>query len=220
MRLRVTFRSSLIITVAGLSLLIALVVLTTGDALLKLDYGRIHDRAAWQLPDRVIENLEIETGDRIADIGAGAGYFTFRLADRVGPSGKVFAVDVDDDVVGNLRAMVEREGRTNVEVILGKADDPLLPVGEVDLILLCNAYHHINNRPAYFARLRGNLNPPGRVALIDMKPGPLTRLFVPSGHWTDIATMRDEMHAAGYRMRRELSFLPFQNFILFEGAQP
>jgi len=126
MRLRVTFRSPLIITVAGLSLLIALVVLTTGDALLKLDYGQIRDRAAWQLPDRVIENLEIETGNRIADIGAGAGYFTFRPADRVGPSGKVYAVDVEDDMVGNLRERVNREGRTNVEVILGKADDPLV----------------------------------------------------------------------------------------------
>lgn len=218
MKLRTIFRKSLVIALAMLSLLIAVGLLTTGNALLKLDYGDINSRAGWQLPDRVIASLEITQGHRVADIGAGTGYFTFRLADAVGPAGKVYAVDVDENAVRELRQRAQQNGYPNVEVILGRADDPLLPDGEIDVVFLCNAYHHIDGRPAYFARLKADLKPGGRVALIDMKAVPLVRLLIPAGHWSEVEAMRDEMRGAGYRVQKELPYLPFQSFILFEDA--
>ncbi len=118
-------------------------------------------RDSWQQPDRVIEELGIEPGDYVADLGAGGGYFTFRLAEAVGPGGVVYAVDVDEDMTGHLAERAADEGHRNVEVILGGYDDPRLPDGEVDLLFTSNTYHHIQDRVAYFANLRRDLNPMG-----------------------------------------------------------
>ena len=98
-------------------LLLALAFLLVAPDLTKMDYGSLFSRAAWQLPDRVIDSLEIRPGDRVADIGAGVGYFTFRLADAVGPSGKVYAVEVDDDLVAGLERGAREAGHDNVFVV-------------------------------------------------------------------------------------------------------
>src|SRR5512143_1493294 len=84
-------------------------------------------RDRWQQPERVIDALGVRPGERVADLGAGGGYFTFRLADAVGPTGRVYAVDVDPDLLAYLRERAAREGRSNVEVIEATADDPHLP---------------------------------------------------------------------------------------------
>jgi ubiquinone/menaquinone biosynthesis C-methylase UbiE len=203
----------------ALGLILTLTVLSVGSALPKFDYGRIFSRAGWQIPDRVIQSLDIQPGDRVADIGAGDGYFTFRLADAAGPGGKVYAVEVDKESIETLRVKTKQRGYSNVEVILGELDDPLLPDGEIDLVFLCNAYHHIEERRAYFQRLRKDLTPQGRVAIIDMKVSPLVRLFVPTGHWTTVETMQQEMHEAKYHTEKQLEFLPAQNFLLFSVLQ-
>src|SRR5262247_686823 len=120
-------------------------------------------RDQWQQRDRVIESLEIRPGDRVADIGSGGGYFTFRLAKAVGADGKVYAVDVDKELNDALARRAKDEGYANVEIILAKADDPLLP-SAVDLIFTSNTYHHLQNRTAYFANLKKYLKPNGRIA--------------------------------------------------------
>ena len=85
----------------------------------------------------------------------------------------------------------------------------------VDLVFLCNAYHHIEERAGYFRRLRNDLAEGGRVAIVDMKRTPLVRLLTPPGHWTSLETMRREMEAAGYRMDASFDFLPVQGFAVF-----
>jgi arsenite methyltransferase len=196
-------------------LLLAAILLLAAPDLTKMDYGRLFSRAAWQLPDRVIESLEVRPGDRVADIGAGDGYFTFRLARAVGPSGRVFAVEVDDELVAALERAARQAGHDNVVVVKGESSDPLLPDGEINLALLCNSYHHIEERMAYFGRLRDDLAPDARVALIDMKASLLVRLFVPPDHWTSVETMAEEMEGASYTLTGRFDYLPAQNFAVF-----
>ncbi len=197
--------------------LAAMLVATSWPELSRLDVTKGPTRAAWQRPDRVIAALGLEPGDRVADVGAGAGYFTFRLADAVGPSGRVYAVEVDEDKVRDLERAVQIEDVGNVDVVLGELDDPRLPDRGIDLVFLCNTYHHIEGRDAYFARLKADLAPGGRVAIVDMRDdlAGVARLFAHTGHWTPRDLLHEEMGLAGYRSVARHDFLPVQIFEVF-----
>jgi ubiquinone/menaquinone biosynthesis C-methylase UbiE len=193
--------------------LAALLLLAGGCTRLKRFAYEGFGRDGWQQPDRVIEVLEVASGARVADLGAGGGYFTFRLADAAGPDGKVYAVDVDPGMIEHLRQRALDESRQNVVVVPAEYDDPLLPEAGVDLIFLCNTYHHIEDRSDYFARARRYLRPGGRVAIIDFVPeGWLQKIFP---HGTSAGEIRSEMTAAGYRLQREHDFLERQSFLVF-----
>ena len=171
-------------------------------------------RDTWQKPDEVIALLGVAPGERVADIGAGGGYFTFRLADAVGPEGRVYAVDVDDDMVGYLRERAAEEGRTNVEVIRGEFHDPLLPNGEIDLVFSCDTYHHLEQRVEYFTRLRADLAPGALVAILDYNgTSGFARVF---GHATPKQTIVDELRAAGFRLVADHDLVERQSFLVFE----
>jgi SAM-dependent methyltransferase len=147
-------------------------------------------RDDWQKPDEVIARLEIEPGDRVADI--------------------------DDDMIEYLRERAAREGRSNVEVIRGEFGDPLLPDGAVDLVFTSDTYHHLTDRTAYFAKLRKDLAPGARVAILDFNG---TRGFAKwFGHSTPKQTIVDEMTAAGYRLVADHDLIEEQHFVVFEPA--
>ena len=170
-------------------------------------------RDGWQQPERVIRELALEPGAQVADLGAGGGYFTFRLAEAVGPKGVVFAVDVDEDMTDYLQARADDEGLSNVTVILGRYEDPLLPDGQVDLLFTSNAYHHIENRRDYFRRLRSDLRTDGRVAILELNDSSwFPRTF---GHYTDPDLIIEEMEEAGYELERDLGFIDRQSFLIF-----
>ena len=170
-------------------------------------------RERWQQPKVVIQALSIRPGAHVADLGAGGGYFTLRLADAVGPAGKVYAVDVDKGNLDYIARHAQEQGYTNVETILAKYDDPLLPQGGIDLIFTCNTYHHLENRTAYFASAARYLRPGGRVAVIDLNGSSwFHKLF---GHWTAKETSRSEMETAGYSLANDFDFLSRQNFQVF-----
>ncbi len=193
--------------------LVAVTALTQGcTALKRFSYEGV-DRDSWQKPDRVLEALDIRPGAEIADLGAGGGYFTFRLADAVGPRGKVYAVDVDDEMLAYISDRSAREARRNVDAVLALPNDPRLPRDGVDLIFISNTYHHIQDRPAYFARVRRFLRESGRIAIIDFN----RESWLPwiSGHWTPSDVIREEMEAAGYRLVQAHEFLPCQSFMVF-----
>ena len=176
-------------------------------------------RDEWQQPDRVIEVLAIEPGSKIADLGAGSGYFTFDLAAATGPDGVVYAVDVDPDMIELLDEKAAEAGTTNVRTLLAEPDDPGLPDGEIDLVFTSNTYHHIENQPEYFARLATDLAPGGRIAILDLRPdaGWFQRWF---GHATDAAQIRDEMRRAGYELEDEQDFVERQSFLIFVRPGP
>jgi len=175
-------------------------------------------RARWQQPEAVVRALTIPPGSHVADLGAGGGYFTFRLADAVGPLGKVYAVDVNKGNLDYIARRAKEQGYTNVEVILAEYDDPSLPEGEVDLIFTCNTYHHLENHAAYFASAARYLRPGGRVAILDLAG--MNWLFRLLGHWTPKETIRNEMETGGYQLVNDFGFLSRQNFQVFALSPP
>jgi predicted methyltransferase len=172
-------------------------------------------RAAWQKPEEVVAALGLRQGQCVADLGAGTGYFSRLLSAAVGPTGTVLAVDPEPNLVAHLRERAEREGTANVVPVLASLDNPRLPAGMVDAVLIVDTYHHIDDRLDYFRRLRQALRPPGRVAVIDWQKRPL-----PVGPEMDHKLAREqvvrEMEAAGYRLAEEPSFLPYQYFLVFQ----
>lgn len=175
-------------------------------------YRQMNDpsRDAWQQPETVIQALSIAPGSRVADLGAGGGYFVWRLAEAVGPEGKVYAVDVDETALRLIEQERAQRGVANVELVRATPTDARLPVAGVDLIFTCNTYHHLPDRTAYFQSLARALRPGGRIAVIEYKDS--GGLF---GHATPKETVLREMDAAGYRLIREFDFLPRQHFLVF-----
>jgi arsenite methyltransferase len=161
----------------------------------------------------VIRALDIQQGQYIADIGAGSVYFTFRFAEANGLSGKVYAVDVNSGMIDYIKLRSVEDGYLNVETILAEPQDPLLPEGGVDLMFLCNTYHHIEDREKYFKHAARYLSDKGRVAIIDLVgEGWIEKI---SGHWIAKDVIRGEMEAAGYRLQQEYGILPRQSFLIF-----
>jgi SAM-dependent methyltransferase len=172
-------------------------------------------RDAWQRPADVMAALDIGVGASVADIGAGEGYFVPHLRRAVGDGGVVFAVDVDEAVVESLNERFE--STANVTVIKGGTDDAGLPAHEIDLILIVNTYHHIEDRAEYFARLRSALAPGGRVAILEPNADRrgLLGVFVENNHQSHAADVVREMTAAGYDLQMDHDVLPVQIFLVF-----
>jgi len=182
-------------------------------------------RDTWQRPDDVVTALAVEPGDRVADLGAGEGYFVEHLSAAVGADGRVYAVEVEADVAAALSERFPARS-TNVETILGQYDDPLLPDGQLDLVLLVNTYHHIEDRPAYFRSLQADLAPGGRVAVIEPNEDldGVLALALDDGHTSSAPAIQQEMREAGYRLDAQHDFLPVQIFSVWvsepEAASP
>ncbi len=185
-----------------------------GDA---QQWARVFDdpeRDAWQKPHEVIQALALKPDALVADIGAGTGYFSVRLAHRV-PQGRVYGVDTEQAMVKHLAERAKGAKLANVSALLGAPDDPRLPE-KVDLILLVDVYHHIEERSRYFRRLRDTLKPGGRVAIIDFRRDsptgpPVAARIAPE-------TVRAEFASAGFELSQEHGFLPNQYFLVFRAA--
>jgi len=168
-------------------------------------------RDAWQMPGRVIETLALRPGQAVADIGAGTGYFSARLASSAAAP-TVYAVDVEAAMVDHLTARVKREGLTTVTPVLAAADRPNLPA-PVDLVLVVDTYHHIPNRVAYFTALKASLRPGGRLAIIDFRKdspeGP------PVQYRLTPEQIGAELAQAGFALAASHDFLPRQHFLIY-----
>ncbi|ODS53548.1 MAG: hypothetical protein ABS36_12980 [Acidobacteria bacterium SCN 69-37] len=176
------------------------------------------DRDEWQQPERIMDALRIADGSRVADIGAGGGWFTIRLAARVGPNGTVYAQDVQRQMIDSIRQRVANLGLANVETILGTVDDPHLPPA-LDAVLVVDAYPQFGERREQrvpvLRRLAEALAPHGRLGIVDFKldgvggPGP------PIDERLDPAVVRDEAEQVGLRLLREETFLRYQYLLVF-----
>jgi len=170
------------------------------------------DRAAWQKPDQIMDALHIADRSTVADIGAGAGWFTIQLARRVGPNGVVYAQDVQREMLESIRRRVTREGLTNVETKLGSGSDPNLPVAALDAVVVVDAYQEVEDRVTFLRNLALALKPSGLIGIVNYKPGrggpgPAENVRV------DKDAVRADAGAAGLRVVGE-EVLPYQYLLV------
>ena len=164
-------------------------------------------------PDRVVECLKLKPGDKVADLGAGGGYFTVKLANQVGPTGTVYAVEIEQAYLDFIQQVLDERGISNVELVLATPEKSNLPSGAVDLVFVRNVFHHIGDPATYFSNLRAALGPNGRVAVIDYTPGGLlSRLH---GHHVPEEEVVTKMEQAGYSRVQRHAFLSEQSFNIF-----
>jgi predicted methyltransferase len=172
------------------------------------------DRAAWQKPDQIMDALAVADGSTVADIGTGAGWFTVRLAQRVGPKGLVYAEDVQREMLEATRRRVLREGLRNVQVRLGAGSDPHLPANAVDAVLVVDVYPEVDDRVTLLKNLKAAIKPNGRIGIVNYKPGqggpgPAAN----EGPRVAVASVEDDARAAGLRILAREN-LPFQYLLV------
>jgi arsenite methyltransferase len=195
------------ITATALFSIVLLLMAITGTC---QDYGR--DR--WQKPDEVVKSLNLKPGDVIADIGAGHGYFTRLFAQAVSPGGETLGLEISSSLVESMRRDAERLGLDTYKPILVEPDDPGFEPGSVDVVFLCDAYHHLRNRVDYFKIVSKGLKKDGRVVIVDfynkqMEIGP------PPSHTVSRAVVLEEMKTAGYQLLSDRNFLQYQYYLEF-----
>lgn len=171
-----------------------------------------------QKPDEILRQMALENGDVVADVGAGTGYFTRRLAKAVAPAGRVYAVDIQPEMLAHLKENAEKAGVRNVVVVLAETDDPRLPRDSLDWILLVNTYHEMQHPKASLAKMREALKPGGKVALVESRLEGDSASHVPKEHRMSKKQVLAEWEPAGFRLVAFHEFLPTQHFFVFEKA--
>jgi SAM-dependent methyltransferase len=172
------------------------------------------DRDSTEQPDKVLDALHIREGATVADVGAGVGYFTWRLAKRVGPKGKVIAVDLQQKMLDLMAEDLKRRNITNVEMILGSVRDPHLPEGAVDLALLVDVYHEFSEPEAMIDHIRRSLKPDGRLVLVEYRKEDPSVPILPL-HKMSVEEVRSEIEPMGFQLQQDLEFLPTQHLLIF-----
>jgi len=171
------------------------------------------ERDAWQKPDAVIKALDLKQDTIVADIGSATGYFPVRFA-RALPKGRVYGIDIEKSMVDYLNERAGREDLPNLSSILGKLDDPKLPE-PVDMVFICNTYHHLEDRQVYFEKLKKNLRAGARLVIVDFIKGKL-----PVGPPDQMKLAPDELiselSAVEYRLVQKLEIIPYQYVLIFQ----
>lgn len=173
------------------------------------------DREVWQRPDQIMDALGIAEGSEVAEIGAASGWFTIRLARRVGPNGFVYAEDIQQQMIEVIDRRLRRENIRNVKPVLGDADDPKLPANKLDAILIADAYHEMEQPVALLRNAALSLKPDGRIGIVDFNlvgggPGP------PMDERLDPERVIREANAAGLVLVARPNFLRYQYMLVFE----
>ena len=171
------------------------------------------ERHEWQLPGKVMRVVGVEEGESVADLGAGTGYFTQVLSVAVGSRGRVWAVDIEPEMLAHIEKRTDL-GPAKVVTVLAAPDDPKLPAGEVDLVLVVDTWHHLDRRLDYLARLQKTLTERGRVAIIDWHAGELP-VGPPPGAKLPREAVIAEFTKAGWRLETESVVLPYQYLLVF-----
>ena len=177
------------------------------------------EREQEEEPDKALDAIGIRAGSTVADIGAGVGYFTWRLAERTGPQGKVYANDIQPEMLDRLRGNMAARGIRNVEPILGAVDDPHLPADRIDLALLVDVYHEFSEPQKMLRGIRASLRADGRLVLLEYrKEDP--KVPIRPEHKMSVAGVRAELEPEGFHFEKSLEVLPRQHILIFTKARP
>jgi ubiquinone/menaquinone biosynthesis C-methylase UbiE len=175
------------------------------------------EREAEEQPEVMLEALDLRPGMRVADVGAGVGFHTVRLASRVGPGGHVWATDIQQEMVELLRANVQAAGLTHVTPVLTRPEETGLPDGQVDLVLMVDVFHELAEPERMLAALRRALAPGGRVALVEFRAED-PRVPIKDEHKMSVAQVDAELEAAGFVRVRRFDGLPWQHLLIYTPA--
>ena len=175
------------------------------------------EREAEEAPDQALDALGIRAGMVVADVGAGTGYMSLRMARRVGPTGKVYANDLQPEMLLKLHTKSQREKLSNVETVQGTESDPKLPPNTMDLVLLVDVYHEFSQPQAMLDKIRESLKPDGRLVLLEYrKEDP--KVPIRPEHKMSVAEVKTEVEAEGYKLDQVIEKLPRQHIIIFRKA--
>jgi ubiquinone/menaquinone biosynthesis C-methylase UbiE len=172
------------------------------------------EREDQEQPEVVINAMGLRGGEVVADLGAGSGYFTFRLAAKVGITGKVLAVDIQDEMLETLRQRAAANGITNVEEVKASEADPHLPAGGVDLVLMVDVYHELAYPCEVMTRVRNALKPGGRIVFVEYRKEDPT-VPIKEVHKMSVEQLTQEMKAVGLARVKTVETLPLQHIVIF-----
>ena len=172
------------------------------------------ERVQEEEPDVALDAIKLATGSTVADVGAGSGYMTVKMAKRVGPTGKVYANDIQPQMLSMLRQRLDREKLANVDLVLGTFDDPRLPANAIDLILMVDVYHEFSEPQKMLRRMHEALHPGGRLVLLEYRKEDPSIPIRPD-HKMSVAEAKMEVEAEGYTLSSVDERLPRQHILVF-----
>ena len=170
-------------------------------------------RDTWQQPEKVMNVIGVKPGMVIGEAGAGKGYFTFKLARRVGPTGKIYANDIDDDVLDTIRERIKDEDIKNIVTLRGEVTDPLFPEGRLDMVFMCYVVHDLSQPAAFLRNLKPSFKPGGTLVILERDPGKYPSA---AGHFWDKEKLLRVVKSAGYKLVRLETFLSRDNLYIFQ----
>ena len=173
------------------------------------------ERIAEEQPERVLDAMRLRPGDVVADVGCGSGYYARRIARRVQPGGTVYCEDIQPEMLDIMRERAAAEGVTGIEAVLGAPDDPRLPAGEIDWVIITDVYHEMSEPEAMLAGIRRALAPGGRVALLEYRAEDGTGDHILADHAMSVRQVLLEWRAAGFELAELHDFLPSQHLFFF-----
>jgi len=173
------------------------------------------EREAEEAPTKAITALQLRPGQTIADIGAGSGYYTMLLSAAVGPRGRVYATDIQPEMLALIRQKVEKRRLSNVELLLGTTTESRLPDGAIDVALMVDVYHELAQPQAFLQALKHAFKPDGRLVLIEFRKESAS-VPIREAHKMSVREARLELEAEGYRFERVIDVLPWQHILVFQ----
>lgn len=179
------------------------------------DWLEREHREELEKPEVVLAAMNLKDGDLVADLGAGTGFFTRRMARAVAPTGKVYATDIQPQMLERLEASAAQEGITNIVTVLGTETDPKLPRGMFDWILLVDVYHEFQQPEPMLAKMREALKPGGRVALVEYRAEGDTAAHISAAHKMTVEQVLAEWKPAGFELVETIEELPSQHLFIF-----
>jgi len=174
-----------------------------------------NERESEEHPDAALDALHLKPGMAVADVGAGTGYMTLRLAKRVGPTGKVYGEDVQPEMLRRLRQNAAKAGFGNIEEVLGNESDPKLPAGKLDLILLVDVYHEFSHPQEMVRGMREALKPDGRLVLLEYRKEDPSIPIKPE-HKMSVAEVKMEIEPEGFHLEPVIEILPRQHILILK----
>ncbi len=172
------------------------------------------EREREEEPAKALDLMEIHPGMTIADVGAGTGYMTLRIAKRVGPTGRVYANDIQPEMLDKLGDNAHLANLDNIETVLGSEADPRLPAGKMDLVLMVDVYHELSRPREMLQAIRASLKPDGRLVLVEYKKEDPSIPIRPD-HKMSLTDIRIEVEAEGYKLDKVIDTLPRQHIVFF-----